>query len=168
MESARKAALPPPLPKPKSRKMANVCSVPQEAFSEPAKALAAKLGWEGEPAAVVYPARRSGESDDAYAVRIRFDAITVRDAQRFLQKSLHEHFAAGALGREQPTASVSGHLEVDTAEEKAAVEAALSAAYESGKGTPTSEVEIKKVSLDANAEGSATAALSRMQSKVGK
>lgn len=135
---------PKPVPAPKKRATVTVTGVPQETFAEPAKALAEKLGWKGDPSWV---------GND----------ITVRDAQRYIAKVMHEHHQAGALGREQPDyRAACQHLGVDNADEQAAIDGALALAYESGKGQATSEVNQKNVSLDARAEGSAAAALGRL------
>jgi hypothetical protein len=156
----------PALPPPKARPKAGVCDVPQEAFAAPAVALAAKLGWDGAPGDVLPPPRQSGESDNDYARRVRFTSITVRDAQRFIAKTLHEHFSAGALGQPQPDSSAASlHLNVDTESESKALFDALAAAYESGKGQPTSQVEIKKVSADTQLDGRIEAVMAAKASK---
>jgi len=144
-------ASPKPSPAPKKRHPSvAVTGVPQETFAPPAVALAEKLGWKGQPDWI---------GND----------ITVRDAQRFIQKTMHEHHQAGARGEPQPDyRAACEHLAVDNADEQAAVDAALGLAYESGKGQAVSDVEIKKVSMDARAEGSASAALGRMAAATAK
>jgi len=135
---------PKPEPVVKKRSTVTVTGVPQETFAEPAKALAAKLGWKGEPDWV---------GND----------ITVRDAERFIQKSLHEAHIAGALGQSGPSAaSVCEHLGVTDSGDQSAVGAALALAHESGKSQPTSEIKTKNVSIDAKASGSGSAMLGRM------
>lgn len=88
----------------------------QEQFEEAGAALAAELGWEG------------ADEDE-------LNDITVADARGFVVKTMHEHFQAAALGKPQPDfKAMCEHLAVDTPEELAAVEAALSEAYEAGHG----------------------------------
>lgn len=90
----------------------------QEDFFAPANELAAKLGWSGDPDWELYD-------------------IRVEDALGFIIKTMHEHHIAGATGKPQPDyKAVCEHLSVDNDEEQAAIDAALKAAYESGKGVP--------------------------------
>ena len=145
-----KAQAPAPLPVKGKRASVSVTSVPQETFAEPAAALAAKLGWDG-------PDHFVGND------------ISVRDAKRFLQKTLHEQHQAAALGAPAlDFAAVCEHLGLTAAADLEAVQGACALAYESGKGQATTQVEKKNVSLDARAEGSASAALGRMAAAVAK
>jgi hypothetical protein len=126
------------------RQVLEVSTVPQESFAEPAKALASALGWKGAPDLVG-------------------NGVAVRDAERFLQKSLHEAHQAGALGNVCPTgAAACEHLGLTDSADKAAVDAALGVAHESGKGVATAKVEPKTVSLDAKMSGSGSAMAGRM------
>jgi hypothetical protein len=154
----------------------------QEQFTEAAVELAKKLGWDGEPDWLqVAPARLEeikaeenrlrqarGEPllDELPEVTAEIAAahgITVRDAVRYCAKLLHEHFEAGAFGKEQPgIAAACEHLAVDNADERAAIEGACAAAYEAGKGAKVTEHPIKKASLDAEAQGSAGTILGRV------
>jgi hypothetical protein len=50
-------------------------------------------------------------------------------------KTMHEHFIAGARGDKQPDYKAAcEHLSVDNADEQAAIDGALKAAYDAGKG----------------------------------
>lgn len=132
-----------PVP-PRKRPSVGVTGAPQETFVAPAVALAKKLGWDGDPDWV---------GND----------ITVRDAQRFIAKTMHEHHQAGARGEPQPDYRAAClHLAVDNANEQAAIDGALRLAYESGKDQPVTQVETKKLSLDASMEGSAGVMLGRL------
>jgi hypothetical protein len=129
------------------RQVLEVSTVKQEEFAEPAKALASALGWRGSPDLVG-------------------NGVAVRDAERFLQKVLHESHQAGALGNACPASSAAcEHLGLTDAADKTAVDAALTVAHESGKGVATTKVEQKTVSLDAKMQGSGAAMAGRMGSK---
>jgi hypothetical protein len=103
----------------------------QEDFEEAGAQLAAALGWDGPPDHVG-------------------NGIAVADAQRFLTRSLHEHYTAGARGDAQPEPlAVCEHLAVEDAKEQTAVAAALSKVYESGKGAPLTAHPIVKADIGA-------------------
>lgn len=94
----------------------------QEDFFSIGNELAATLGWKGEDPALL--------GND----------ISVEDARGFLVKTAHEYFIAGAKGEPKPDhAPVCEHLALADASDLAAVESALSAVYESGKGTTVTQ-----------------------------
>ncbi len=107
------AAPPPPPPEaPNTVKSAGA----REDFDAPAKELAEKLGWLGQPHWVT-------------------NNISVADAQSFLGKTLHEHFQAGALGRDQPDVQAAvDHLGLEEQSEIKALTDALTVAYDDGDG----------------------------------
>ena len=105
----------------------------QQQFQEAGSALAAKLGWKGEP--------------DHEGNGIRVD-----DAWNFIVKTLHENFIAGALGHDRPNhLAACEHLGLTEQVDFDDVEAATRAAFEEGcKGdAEVVEVEGKTVSTSA-------------------
>lgn len=101
----------------------------QEDFREAGVALAAALGWDGPP--------------DHLG-----NGIAVADAQAFIVRVMHEHYIAGAKGEPQPDyRAACEHLAVDDADEHAAIDAALKAVYEAGKGAPLEAHPIVKANL---------------------
>lgn len=103
----------------------------QEQFQTAGFALAAELGWKGEP---------TDETND----------INVEDAQNFLVKTMHEFFQAGALGQELPDhLPVCAHLGIDDSKELAAVTTALKAQHEAGKQATVTTVEKRVVPVGA-------------------
>lgn len=139
---------PEPLPQKKRRPTVAVTNVPQEAFVPAAAKLAEALGWKGEDHFVG-------------------NGVTVRDARRYLTKVLHEAHQAGARGLAVPEANAA-HLGIDTEAEIQALEGALAAAHATGKDAVTSEVPVKRVSMDTDMEGSAGALLSKLQAHESK
>lgn len=104
----------------------------QEHFQEAGFALAAALGFKGEP----HLQTESG--------------LRVDDAQNFCVKTLHECFQAGAKGEEQiDLAGARAHLGVDDPKEEAAFDAAAAVAYEQGKGAKLDAVEKRVVPMGA-------------------
>jgi hypothetical protein len=107
-----KPAAPPP-PPPENPNLVKYAGQ-REAFDAPAVALAEKLGWFGEPNWVT-------------------NGIAVVDAQNYIGKTMHEHFAANALKQERPdVATAAMHLGLEDAAEIAMLEMALDLAYEDG------------------------------------
>lgn len=95
----------------------------QEHFQEAGFALAAALGFEGEP-------------------HLQSEAgFRVDDAQNFCVKTLHEHYQAGAKGEEQPSVvDFCEHVGIADDAEAAEALAALTEAYESGKGAAVTTI----------------------------
>lgn len=104
----------------------------QEDFQEAGVSLAAALGWEGAP-------------DD------ELRDIDVADAQRFITRTLHDHYIAGAKGDDQPDPMREHgpveHLSLDEGTEVAALVAALSKVYEAGKSAQVTEHPIVNADL---------------------
>lgn len=162
------AKAPEPLPQKKRRPTVAVTNVPQEAFAPIGQKLAEALGWKGEDHFVG-------------------NGLTVRDARRYITKLLHDAHQAGAHGKPSPDVrppvdpenprdlriganvyetlsmleEASLHLSVDNPEEQAALSAALSAAYATGKDAVKKEVAVRRVSMDTDMEGSADAILGK-------
>lgn len=104
----------------------------QEHFQRDGFELAARVGFTGEP----HLQTASG--------------LRVDDAQNFCVKVLHEHYQAGAKGERQPDCSAAcGHLGVDDADEMAAIGAALTGAYEAGKGATLTEHDVRTAHMTA-------------------
>lgn len=123
--------------------------VPQEAFAEAGKELAAKLGWETDGTV---------ETDEMV-----YQDITVRDARLFCIKTLHEHHQAGALGKPQPQIrAFSRHLAVDTPEERELVTTVLRAAYEGGIGKEYAPVSVVRHETRASLEVSAATLMEKV------
>ena len=141
-----------PKPQVKPRPPKAERGVPQELFAEAAASLAEKLGWGGE-----------GVEDDWVQ-----NDIQVSDARAYIQKVMHEHHQAAAQGLEQPDYQAAcQHLAVDTPEEQRAIDAALSSAYESGRGAELDESEARRVNLAATLEVSAATALDKLSQAKG-
>jgi len=139
MPKARPPA--PPAQKPR-RATVQATVIEQKEFASSAAALAAKLGWDGE------------ETWEA-------NGITVRDAQRYIQKVLHEAFAAAAKGLPMTDVSAAAeHLSCD-AGETAALAEALRLSYEAGKEAPLQGHRVKARHMDAELEGSALSMLNK-------
>lgn len=143
-KTLRKAAPPPPPPAARKRPMVNTAGK-QEDFAADAADLAAKLGWDGP---------------DHYQI----DGLTVRDARRFIQKTLHEAFVAGALGGEKPDGTAASvHLAVDTPDEVKALSDMLALAFEAGKGATVEHHRQKNAMIVAEGEASAGSLLARVE-----
>lgn len=94
----------------------------QEDFFAAGAELAAKLGWSGDDPTML--------GND----------IAVEDARGFLIKSLHEAFVAGAKGEAlTDSIAVCEHLGLEDGADLALVEAAMSAALESGSGVEVTQ-----------------------------
>jgi len=104
----------------------------QEDFQAAGVALAAALGWEGAP-------------DD------ELRDIDVADTQRFIVKTMHEHYIAGAAGEPQPDPlrehGPAEHLGITDDAEKSALTAALSQVFEAGKSAQVTLHPIVKANL---------------------
>lgn len=112
------AAKPKPLP-PAPHGFVQTAGVQEDHLSA-ATELAAALGWKGEASWVA-------------------NDIAVSDAVAFVAKTLHEHFIAGAKDEERPShLAACEHLAISDTAEQAAVDAALFAAFEAGKGSEVS------------------------------
>jgi hypothetical protein len=128
-EKARPMAQPPAPKKPTSTETAAAIRAAasvritkeQEDFEPQANALAASLGWDGEPEWVL-------------------NGIQVGDARRFLAKTLHEVHVAALNNRTPPTAlSVCSHLGLDADTHEVVEALAKTLEQERGKpATPTS------------------------------
>lgn len=121
----------------------------QKHFQEPARLLAEKLGWSGDP--------------DWIANDIR-----VEDAENFITKVMHEHFQAAAKGLPQPSyLDACEHLAVDNPGEQSAIDKALAAVYELGKGAHVTSHPATTADMQADVTGSAAVMLSNMNKAGG-
>lgn len=121
----------------------------QEQFADAARELAEKLGFSG--------------ADDLETEQ----GLSVRDARRYIVKTLHEHYQAGARGEAQPDYKAAcEHLCVDNAGEQAAIDAALGKAFEDGKGKPVESSAAKRATMGGQIEGSAAKALGALGVKA--
>ncbi len=115
----------------------------QEDFHGPASDLALELGWVDDP--------------DMIANDITFD-----DARNYIAKTMHEHFQAAAKGLPQPSyLDACKHLAVDNDEEQLAIDEALAAAYEAGKGAALQSHPATTGGMSANIAIGASAALGK-------
>ncbi|HKY40766.1 MAG TPA: hypothetical protein VJN18_32750 [Polyangiaceae bacterium] len=139
-----------PKPKPKAPPALVQSAGNQADFAAPAAKLAEELGWKGEPDWVA-------------------NDIMVRDAQRFIAKTMHEHFQAAARGLSQPDYKAAcDHLAVDNPTEQAAIDQALKAAYAAGKGAEVKGTPATIAGVAANIEVSAGAGLGKLAQAEGK
>src|SRR5688572_15896827 len=88
----------------------------QEDLVPEARAPAEAIGWKGD-------GTPESEGWEQYG-------IEVKDAKAYIAKTLHEHFQAGATGKDQPDYEAACvHLGVDNADEQSAIDDAMSKAY---------------------------------------
>lgn len=140
-----KAQPPKPLPQKVTRaRSVQTTVIQQSEFTGAAIGLATKLGWEGEAHWLA-------------------NDITVRDAQRYLVKILHESFEACAKGLPAPSAEAAAkHLGIKDAAELKILGEAMSLAFEAGKDQPLATAALKRASMDVEMSGNALSMLNKL------